>query len=126
MIWRLADVILLRAEVRNFLGKEQLAVQDLNRIRKRAKAELYPGQEDTEGLQMAIFKEREKELIYENYRWYDIRRNKDYYKTQLPANFRILTDMDVKEGALYYPVIEDAGDYNSLMTPNKYWYKKQN
>lgn len=126
VIWRLADVILLRAEVRNFLGKEQLAVQDLNRIRKRAKAELYPGQEDTEGLQMAIFKEREKELIYENYRWYDIRRNKDYYKTQLPANFRILTDMDVKEGALYYPVIEDAGDYNSLMTPNKYWYKKQN
>lgn len=126
VIWRLADIILLRAEVRNFLGKEQEAVNDLNTIRTRAKAPLYPSSQDNQGLQMAIFKEREKELIYENHRWFDIRRNKDYYKTQLPANFRIITDEDVKEGALYYPVVDDAGDYNSLMTPNKYWYKRQN
>lgn len=124
ILWRYSDLLLLRAEVRNFLGKTQEAISDLNRIRTRAKAALYPAADDTQGLQYAIFHEREKELIYENHRFFDIMRNKGYYKTELPANFRILTEQDIQDGALYLPIDRDASDYNKLMMPNKYWYSK--
>ena len=124
ILWRYSDLLLLRAEVRNFLGKTDEAIKDLNRIRERAKAEFYPSVRDTKGLQYAIFQEREKELIYENHRFFDIMRNKGYYKTELPANFRVLTDQEVKDGALYLPIDRDASDYNKLMMPNKYWYSK--
>ena len=126
IIWRLADIILLRAEVRNFMGNTDLAIGDLNIIRNRAKAEPYPSALDTEGLQKAIFREREKELIYENHRFFDIMRNKDYYKTELPANLRMLSEDDIKDGALFLPISRDATEYNFLMTPNKYWFNKRN
>lgn len=126
IVWRLADLILLRAEVRNLLGKEAQAIQDLNTIRNRAKAEPYPAATDEGDLQLAIFHERERELIYENHRFWDIRRNKDYYKKFLPYSYRILTDQEIKDGALYYPTLDEAGDYNVLITPNKYWFSKAN
>lgn len=126
VVWRMADIILIRAEVRNFYGNTAGAIADLNTIRKRAEASLYPSPKDNEGLQKAIFKEREKELIYENHRYFDIMRNKDYYKTELPANFRALTEQDVKDGALYLPVSNSASEYNNLITPNKYWFRKSN
>lgn len=126
IIWRMADLVLLRAEVRNFLGKTDQAISDLNRIRTRANATLYPAPEDSKGLQYAIFHEREKELIYENHRFFDVMRNKGYYLTELPANIRSLTEQDVKDGALYLPESRDASEFNKLMTPNVYWFRKQN
>ena len=125
ILWRYSDILLLRAEVRNFLGKTDEAIADLNRIRSRAKADAYPAANDAKGLQYAIFQERERELIYENHRFFDIMRNKGYYKTELPANFRILTEQEVKDGALYLPIDRDASEYNKLMMPNKYWYSKK-
>lgn len=126
IIWRLADIILLRAEVRNFMGKSDLAIADLNKIRSRANAALYPAPDDKNDLQYAIFHEREKELIYENHRFFDIMRNKGYYQTELPANIRMLSNQDVKDGALYLPECRDASEFNKLMTPNIYWFKKRN
>lgn len=125
IIWRYSDLLLLRAEVRNFLGNSEGAIKDLNRIRERAKVALYPATSDTRDLQYAIFHEREKELIYENHRFFDVLRNKDYYKTELPANFRVLTEQEIKDGAFYLPVHDMASEYNKLMTPNKYWYGKR-
>lgn len=88
IVWRLADLILLRAETRNFLGNTAGAIQDLNTIRKRANAALYPApSDDVADLQLTIFHERERELIYESHRFWDIRRNKDYYK----GSFLLLT-----------------------------------
>ena len=77
-------------------------------------------------LQLVIFEERERELMYEGHRWWDIRRNKDYYKTYLPAAYRKLTQQDLNDGALFFPTLNEAGDYNVLLTPNKYWFSKQN
>lgn len=127
VIWRLADLILLRAEVRNFMGKTNEAIADLNMIRTRAKAALYPTAEDAKGdLQFAIFHERERELIYENHRWWDIRRNRGYHRVFLPAAYRSVTDQDIRDGAFYYPSPDDAGEYNVLFVPNKYWFSRQN
>lgn len=127
IVWRLADLILLRAETRNFLGKVDGAIQDLNTIRRRAQAVAYPAPADSgKDLQLVIFQERERELIYENHRFWDIRRNKDYYKKFLPAAYRMLTQQDLNNGALYYPTPELASQYNVYLTPNKYWFSRQN
>ena len=77
----------------------------------------------TEGsdLRYIIFKEREKELLWEGKRWYDIVRN-GYWKTEL-SKFHAtqMTQQDVDNGALYMPVGYPAFNENSLMTQNKYW-----
>ncbi|MEG2555598.1 MAG: RagB/SusD family nutrient uptake outer membrane protein [Odoribacter sp.] len=124
--WRLADIYLLRAECYQKNGNV-LAQDDLNAIRRRALAEEYPAANDTEGLQMAIFKEREKELLGEGHRYYDVIRN-GYYSWALDGDdptrgFSALTIQDVKDGALYLPVGSEAFVRNNKMTQNRYWVK---
>ena len=123
VLWRLTDIILLRAECRAKLGKEG-ADTDLNRIRQRAQAPLYPSDYDREGLLMAIFREREKELFCEGHRYYDVVRN-GLWKTELPEAFSKLTEQDIKNGALYFPVTKDAfGGNNDLMIQTPFWLNR--
>lgn len=123
VFWRLSDIILLRAECRAKLNKEG-AVADLNKIRQRAKAPLYPSVYDKEGLSMAIFREREKELLCEGHRYYDVVRN-GLWKTELPPVFAALTDADIKNGALYFPVTTDAFEGNNdLMVQTPFWHNR--
>lgn len=128
IIIRLADIYLLRAECYAKIGKSQEAINDLNTIRYRANATLYPNaindENSQKGLQYAIFLEREKELLLEGHRYYDIMRNKGYYKTQLSDGFSRLTESDVERGALYLPIPATAFKYNPLMIQNNYWISK--
>ncbi len=125
-LWRLGGIILLRAENYAKLGNEAAAVKDLNRIRERAGAALYPAAQDTKGVQYAVFKERERELIYEcSYRYYDIIRNGlDYIHGELQGVFNTLTLQDIKDGALVLPIPPDArgeGNRNTLLIQKTYW-----
>lgn len=125
-IWRLGGIILLRAENYAKLGEESAAIRDLNRIRERAGAELYPAAQDTEGVQYAVFKERERELIYESdHRYFDIVRNGiDYVHKELQGVFTTLTLKDIRDGALVLPTPDDArgeGNRNTLIVQKKYW-----
>ena len=46
-----------------------------------------------------------KELLFEDHRFYDIRRNGiDYVRRELPEAFGKLTDQDIKDGALYMDI----------------------
>lgn len=118
--WRLADIYLLRAECYAKLNDDR-AVADLNKIRGRAQASLYPAVGETD-LQKAIFLERSKELIFEGHRYYDIIRNGlDYIRTYLDGNFKTLTIEDIKEGALYLPVADGAFTLNNVMRQTIYW-----
>lgn len=102
MYWRLADIILLRAECYNKLGQTDHAIADLNTIRNRAGAEAYPSIYDDGDLKKAIFKEREKELFGENdERYYDIIRN-NYILEELHGKFQTLTANDIQNGALSF------------------------
>ena len=72
---RVADLYLIRAEARlrkaspDFVG----AVADLNRVRARAGAALYPaGETDAGELLHAIWDERRLEFAFESDRWYDL------------------------------------------------------
>ncbi|WP_099291483.1 RagB/SusD family nutrient uptake outer membrane protein [Butyricimonas sp. Marseille-P3923] len=137
MVWRLADLILLRAEARMHLGNTNGAVQDLWRVQRRSKAVEYADGD----LQMAIFREREKELIFEDHRYFDIMRNKGYYKTELPKNkvfvpfpfpheeeeevYSLLTDQEVADGALFLPIGDGAFFLNPMMIQNTYWFNRK-
>ncbi|MDR6568161.1 RagB/SusD family nutrient uptake outer membrane protein [Chitinophaga ginsengisegetis] len=76
---RLADIILVRAEALNSLGKTAEATEALNIIRRRAFAEplTSPGAHDfpygsETNLTLAIENERFKELAFEGHRFYDL------------------------------------------------------
>ncbi len=127
ILYRLADIILLRAEARARQGKTGEAIADLNLVRDRAGADLYSASEFGGDLQMAIFKEREKELVMEGKRYYDIIRNgKEYVRTQLSAAYTNLTDQDFKDGALTVPVHSYQFDNAPLLRQTIYWHRKLN
>lgn len=119
VFWRLADVVLLRAECRTRLQKAT-AKDDLDRIRQRAGLNAYAGSTDAEALRREIFNERRRELFGEGHYYFDIVRN-GYYREMLYGNFKTLTDDDVRNGALYTWVSSDAFEKNTLMTQNTYW-----
>lgn len=123
VIFRLADIYLLRAECRVKLGDLTGAKADLQAIRERAKAEKWPAGNDSGDLQLDIFREREKELLYEGHRYYDVVRN-ELWNTELDAGFPELSEDDVKDGALYLPVPQTAFLQNDLMIQNTYWASK--
>lgn len=120
--WRLADIYLLRAECYAKTGNS-LAIEDLNTIRRNAQADEYPAAGETD-IQLAVFRERERELLFEDHRYYDVIRNgKAYIRTELGEAFGRLTDQDIKDGALFLPVYEGAFTLNDKMRQNIYWGK---
>ena len=123
VVWRLADLILLRAECRARL-QMPTAKDDLDAIRVRAGLEKYTGDTDSEVLREEIFHERERELFGEGQRYYDIVRN-GYFREELSSVYTNLTDADVKDGALYLPVARNSFEKNTLMKQNNYWLWRQ-
>lgn len=117
---RLADIILLRAELREKTGDRKGAIADLNIIRQRAGASNYSPDEGD--LKDAILLERERELFIEGIqlRYFDIVRT-GTFRTKLIGDFQTLTDEDVAEGALYMPVSITAFENNTLMLQTTYW-----
>lgn len=125
--WRLADIILLRAECRARRNNTAGAVADLNTIRARAGAIPYDPSEYNGDLRYTVFKERQKEFLLEGYRYFDVIRN-GYARTELLGGFRTASDQDFKDGAFFlaispsvFPVPEFTT--NPLLRQNKYWSK---
>lgn len=123
VVWRLADIMLLRAECRARLGAAN-AADDLNEIRRRAYGNRDHDYKASEGdLRYIIFKEREKELLFEGHRYYDVMRN-GYWKTELTEVFVEMSQSEFDRGAQYYPVGRAAFTNNDLMRQNEYWLFK--
>ncbi len=121
LVTRLADILLLRAECYAKRGDDNLAKPDLDRVRERAGV---PGYTSVEGpIYRMIFEEREKELLLEKHRWYDMVRT-GYWKTDMTEEYSKLTEQDVEDGALYLPVYVKAFTSNPLMRQNRYWNKR--
>jgi tetratricopeptide (TPR) repeat protein len=76
MIFRLAEIYLIRAECEVHLGQLPDALADLNKIRQRAGLAAMPvGTLDKDQLLNAIFRERQVELFTEQcHRWFDLKR----------------------------------------------------
>lgn len=123
--WRLADIILLRAECRARLGGSYLqgAIDDLNTIRTRANAKLYNASENGGNLRYTIFKEKEKEFLIEGGRWFDVLRN-GYYKTELYGGFRSVSAQDIIDGVFFGVLQESCFRDNTLLRQNTYWKRR--
>lgn len=118
MLLRLADIILLRAEMNARLGHSDVAVSDLNTIRDRCRAARYSAAEGD--LLHAVFHQREQELFLEgiDIRFYDIVRNGiDFIHEYLGGNYKNVKSLE----EVFLPVHSDAFYKNPLMQQNKYW-----
>lgn len=127
VVWRLADIMLLRAECRCRLGKNN-AMEDVKKVRERAGLTGADLNDNCGGdVQLAVFKERERELLFEDHRFYDVVRNGlEYVRRELSPAYGNLTEQDVRDGALYYPVNTRAFQNNDLMLQNVYWNTRAN
>ncbi|MDR2270133.1 MAG: RagB/SusD family nutrient uptake outer membrane protein [Sphingobacterium sp.] len=74
VVYRYADALLFSAEIENALGNGQLAVQQLNKIAKRAYGtdNFYAIGLPTNAINIAILTERKKEFVAEGKLWWDL------------------------------------------------------
>lgn len=115
VIFRYEELVLLRAEALLFLGSGQQAIQLLNSVRTaRGLAEF----KSTDGpLADAILAERRRELLGEGWRWFDLIRFE-----KIPG-YTGITDADINNGALYWPLSKDVLAGNTSLIQNKFWQR---
>jgi hypothetical protein len=111
---RLEDVTLLRAEALAVLGERNSAIEHLNMIRTRRGLKGYTEIANGDLLD-AVFKERQRELMGEGHRWYDLVR---YNRIRLndPKFSDLLTN-----GGTYWPISRVVITQNDKLKQNQYW-----
>lgn len=72
IVYRWADMLLLRAEANAALGNTPAALTDLNEVRTRAGIGEYTGPTDKKSIEKEILDERLRELFLEQKRWFDL------------------------------------------------------
>ena len=71
VVFRLAEQYLIRAEARTQQGNTSAAIDDINVLRKRAKAPLLSSSTQNQMISI-VEEERKYELAFEGHRWYDL------------------------------------------------------
>ena len=115
VVYRYADVLLMKAEALNEMGQPDEAAKPLNIVRERA------GLPDVSGLSQSemrdkIIHERRMELAFEGHRWFDmIRINHGEYALEF---LKSIGKSHVTKDRLLFPIPQTERDANSLMTQN--------
>lgn len=118
LIFRLADIYLLRAEANMKLGNTGAAVSDLNMIRSKANVPNYTGATDITSLTKAIFDERAIELVGEGQSGFDrIRMN--YY-----AGVSWMNPGRISHQGCFWPVDPTIISINPAIIQTDYWKGK--
>lgn len=119
---RLGDIVLLKAEALNELGRTPEAAVEVNRIRTRVKLANTPATTQAT-MRLAIEKERRLELAMEGQRWDDLRRYgraidvmNSVVEIDLRTNTRVNYNMTVNKQLL--PLPQQELDRNNLMVQN--------
>jgi len=101
IIYRWADMLLLRAEA--YAAKNDLpnALEALNRVRNRANIGDYAGPKDQSSVNRAILDERGRELFLELKRWWDLRR---FHADGTIDVYEFVPNLVGKTIPLYWPV----------------------
>ncbi|MCB6972106.1 MULTISPECIES: RagB/SusD family nutrient uptake outer membrane protein [Butyricimonas] len=127
VFWRLADIYLLRAECRSRLSKRDEAIADLNAVRARARAKMYDASEFAntgyaDKLRYAIFKEREKEMMFEKQRYFDVLRNgEEYVRRELSEGFKRIPLQDIIDGCVFMAIDPICFGRNTALRQNTWW-----
>lgn len=125
IIFRLADIMLLRAEALNQLGRDGEALTLLNRIRQRAGIANYSGAGDD--LTRTILEERLRELFYEGQSFYDLVRIKHVGSTTASfiADYNShYSDSRINAGGNYWPIDPGMFKDDFVLTQTPYWQGK--
>lgn len=136
IIYRYADLLLTKAEIKNALGQDPSA--EINAIRERAYrtpqgvAQPYPvyTNGDFTTNELAIYFERVKELVLEGKSWYDLVRMQ-VTPGGMPLAFyapagidgKAVLDKDTESYKLNWPISNDVLTNNKLVEQNPSWPK---
>jgi len=119
IIFRLAEILLLKAEALNELGDAEGAAELVNQI--RARVDLDPTTAATQAdLRLALEKERRHELAFEGHRWYDLKRTGraiEVMNALKDGNGNSL-GYQLSESKLLWPIPQAERDKNTKLTQN--------
>jgi starch-binding outer membrane protein, SusD/RagB family len=135
IVYRLADVLLMKAEALSQMGAYDEAMVIVNEIRARAFLEPYSSYpQNPAALEELIIEERAKELAYEGKRWFDLLRmgRRDNYERKsklieiiiknVPATQkRVLATKLNDPYGWYLPIYEDELENNINLVQNPYY-----
>lgn len=119
IIYRLADILLLKAEALNELGDVNGAAALVNQV--RARVDLDPVTASTQdAMRLAIEKERRLELAFEGHRWFDLKRTNRLIPvmTALKDGSGKPIGYSLNENRLVWPIPQSERDKNTKLTQN--------
>lgn len=110
---RIAELYLIRAEAYAELNEYNLAVEDLNRVRKRALLENRPFTTSKSDLLLWIENERRLEFAFEAHRWFDlVRTGRAQQVLGIGESFRLLLPIPYSQ-ILADPALNQNPGYSS-------------
>lgn len=115
VVFRLADLYLLRAEALANEGFEPLAAELLNAVRQRAGADLYDPL--VGNLKQWLIDERRRELIGEGHVWFDMIRTKFI----LTYRGSVFNEANLESGSWTFPVNKYSFITNGQLIQTPYW-----
>jgi hypothetical protein len=101
IMYRLADVYLMKAEAFAALSNTDSAIAYLNLVRERAGNGDYSGATDKLTVEKEILDERGRELFFENRRWYDLVR---FHKEGVIDVYSYVPNLSGKSTPLFWPL----------------------
>ena len=117
IMFRYGGELLTGAEALANLGQDGPAREMLNLVRARAGTEPFTG--SGQDLKNFIFLERQRELIGEGVRWYDLVRTGRITDPEQAKSY--LTQDQFNRGGWTWPIDEKARNFNPNITLNSYW-----
>jgi hypothetical protein len=134
IVYRYADVLLMKAEALSQTGRYSEALAIINEIRNRALVTPISVPESPESFENAILNERALELAFEGKRWFDLmrmgrrndfRRKKDLISIvveKVPSTQRLVLASKLTDPyGWYMPIEEDELERNSALVQNPYY-----
>ncbi|MFW5872485.1 MAG: RagB/SusD family nutrient uptake outer membrane protein [bacterium] len=134
IIYRYADILLMKAEAYSQLERFDEALEIINTIRTRALMPSLNIPYNTVAFETAILLERAKELSYEGKRWFDLlrmgRRNNYQNKNKLieilvekvPSSQRlVMTNKLADPNGWYFPIYSGEIENNPNLIQNRYY-----
>jgi starch-binding outer membrane protein, SusD/RagB family len=113
IVYRLSDVLLMRAEAYAGLNDVTNAIKDLETVRQRAGTGLYTGATDKATVEREIIDERGRELYFENKRWFDLVR---FHKGGTINVYTYVPNLVGKTTPLFWPLNSTVLANNSKIT----------
>lgn len=101
IMYRLADVFLMKAEAYAALDQTDLAIGYLNKVRLRTGNGDYTGATDKATVEKEILNERGRELFFEQKRWYDLVR---FHKGGTINIYTVVPNLVGKTTPLFWPL----------------------